>query len=81
MRIGENVFPHVGYSVPQKFFIAYLNYLLVLTEEKEICSSTINRRDLEYRQTNHRNILKNLFKMSHSARMEIVRDFIRRRMK
>ena len=81
LHIGENFFPHVVDTVPQEFSIEYLNSLLDITEENENYFSTVNRRYLEYRKANRRNILKNLFKMSHSARMEIVRDFIRRRMK
>ena len=81
LHIGENFFPHVVDTVPQEFSIEYLNSLLDITEENENYFSTVNRRYLEYRKANRRNILKNLFKMSHAARMEIVRDFIRRRMK
>lgn len=81
IHIGEDFFPSVVKNVPECFSLSYLNSLLSRTEENEKYFANAKNYYLQYRHANRLNIIRNLLKINHSGRMEILKSFIQRRIK
>ena len=77
--IGTDHFPKEVTEVPFQYSIDYLNSLLAIEDENEKYFSIAKERYLDYRKKNRKDILKNILRMSQSTRMDIFKDFIKRR--
>lgn len=78
----DNCFPVIvdEASVPIKYRFSYLNALIKFDKSYEEYASLCRRRYKEYRRTNRKQIIKGFVKMNPSTSLNIILDFVKRKL-
>lgn len=79
IRIGEDNFPSVVTTVPEKFTRKYLDSLVNATTENEIYFAQAREYNSEYTKVNRKAILKRIISMPLNEIMALISDFVKRR--
>ncbi len=80
IKIEKDYFPNYVQSIPAEFQFESLNKLLSINEENEKYYSKVFNKTKEYRKSNYKNIISNLYKLKIKDMNSIVFDFIKRRL-
>ena len=80
-KIGIDNLPTIVLSVPEEYSIDYLNGLISINEENEKYYAKVARCYRKYRKVNRRTIIRDFLHMKNRYRINIIKDFINRKIK
>lgn len=81
VKIGTDSLPRVVSSVPKEYSVEYLNRLIEINEENEKYYAKVTQYYKKYRTVNRRTIIRDFIHMKNRYRIDIIKDFINRKIK
>ena len=80
IKISNEGFPCVIEEVPERYSMDYLNKLLKINDENEKYYTKVYRYYKSYRKVNRCQIVRDFFRMKNKYRINIIKDFVKRRL-
>ena len=81
LHINDDYFPSVVKVVPKEYTMEYLNTLLGICEDNEVYFAKAKKCLAQYRNTNRKDIVRNVWRLSYKDFFSIATDFVKRKIK